>query len=245
MYVVAAAMFVTETLLYKRLMRMRELALLFQVLLPAAAAGFVTALASSLDTLAALAGNQKAVATRLSDLARAKGATRDALKADLQGIHRLATALALETPGIDAKFAMPLTRDAKLLVAARSFAEVAAPLSDLFIENAMPASFLDDLNAHIHAFDQAIAQYAAGSQACNAAATAIKNTMAAAVKASACLDATIRNTLANDAQKIAEWNLACEFGRSKTKPKKPSAIEKPDNPVPAPMTPEVVTPKVA
>jgi hypothetical protein len=88
-------MFVTETRLYKRLIRMRDLAVLFQVLLPAAAAGFVSALAESLDTLAALAGNQKAAATRLSDLARAKGAARDALKADLQGIHRLASALAL------------------------------------------------------------------------------------------------------------------------------------------------------
>jgi hypothetical protein len=237
-------MFVTETRLYKRLIRMRDLAVLFQVLLPAAAAGFVSALAESLDTLAALAGNQKAAATRLSDLARAKGAARDALKADLQGIHRLASALALETPGIDAKFTMPLPGDAKLLVAARSFAEVAAPLSELFIKNAMPASFLDDLNAHMQAFDQAIAQYVAGSQACNAAATAIEKTMADAVKASACIDATIRNTLVNDGQKIAEWDLACEFGRSKTKPKKPPVIVKPDNPAPAPLTPEVVSSKV-
>jgi hypothetical protein len=65
------------------------------------------------------------------------------------------------------------------------------------------------------------------------------------VKVSACIDATIRNTLVNDGQKIAEWDLACEFGRSKTKPKKPPVIVKPDNPAPAPLTPEVVSSKVA
>src|SRR5436190_23579432 len=178
-------MFVTETRLYKRLMRMRDLASHFQFLLPAAASGFVTTLASLLDALSALAGNQKAAATRLSDLARAKAAARDVLKADLQGIHRLATALALETPGIDAKFPLPLVGDARLLVAARSFVEVAAPLSELFTENAMPASFLDDLKTHIQAFDQAITQHAAESQACNATAAAIKNTMADAEKVSA------------------------------------------------------------
>jgi hypothetical protein len=216
----------------------RNLGLHYHVLLPPVAAGFVLALATALDEVAKLAGTQKAVAGRLRDLARAKQQARETLRTDMLAIHRIATALAIETPGFDVKFQMPLKGDARLLAAARSFAELAAPLSEVFTKLALPDRFLDDLNAHIQDFEHTTTQYVDGSHACDAVSSAIQKAIANANVASTHLDAIARNTLTSDPPKLEAWEQVCVYGRTRSAPR-----EKPDKP--DSQAPEVATSKAA
>jgi hypothetical protein len=230
-------MIITETMLYKRLIQIRNLGLLYQELLPGVAAGFVLALATALDVVAKLAGSQKAAAGRLRDLSRAKLDARSTLRADLLAIRRVAVALAIETPGFDVNFQLPKNGDARLLAAARSFAELAEPLSKAFIKHALPSSFLNDLKIHIKAFERTSAQYVEGSHACDVVSAAIEKAISDAKDAATHLDAIARNSLTKDPPKFEAWNQACVSERAK-----PGSRKKP---VANPVTPEVVPAKAA
>jgi len=210
-------MIITETLHYKRLVRMCALGMRYEQNLPTIAAETIDALAENVTALGALAGSQAAAAGRALDLVRAKRVAREALKKDLLAIHRIATAVALETPGFADNFQMPRLGDPKLLTAARAFAELATPLVDVFVKHARPAGFIEDLQRDIQLLEQASAQYTDGARAYGDVKAAIAKALDRATVAATRLDALVRNTLHQDLEKIENWDRACEFGRKPVK----------------------------
>jgi hypothetical protein len=211
-------MLVTETLQYKRLVRQYDLGLLYRPNLPLIAHTFLSGLGSALATLANLTGTQASIFGKARELARLKRKAREALRSACAAINRIAIAVAVETPGFDDKFEMPVVGDEKLLTAGRSFAEDAAPNSAVFITHALPASFIEDLKTDVQNFEQAIKNSSDGDHACDAVMNTIDATMDQAVAAAKRLDALVRNTFRDDSTKLDEWDRASELGRSKSKP---------------------------
>jgi len=207
-------MIITQTLQYLRLVRMRDCALYFQTQLPEPAADYLKALIAALTSLAALAGSQHTAAGRSRDLARAKRAARDTLRADLAAVHRVAAAAAFDTPGLDEKFRKSQRGDASLIATARSFAELALSVPETFT-TPLGGSFLKDLNKHIQVFERSTQQYADGSRAATDVGAAIRQAMDEAVAAATYLDAIIRHTLQSDPEKIVAWDRACLLGRGR------------------------------
>jgi hypothetical protein len=216
-------MLVTETLQHKQVVRRYELGLLFRGDLPAAADKFLPVLESALTTMAGLTGSQASAFARVRELARLKQKARKALRENCAAINRIATVVALETPGFDDKFQMPVNGDEKLLAAGRSFVEDAAPLSAVFIKHALPADFLEVLKADIQGFEQAVRNLIDGVYARDAVTATIDAAMKKAIAASKGLDAIVRNTLRDDFTKLDQWDRASEFGRAKPKTKAEAA----------------------
>jgi hypothetical protein len=178
--------------------------------------------------VAGLTGSQASALAKVREFARLKQKARKALREDCAAIHRIATVVALEIPGFDDKFQMPVIGDEKLLAAGRSFVEDAAPVSAVFIKHALPADFLEVFKTDIQGFEQAVRNHADGVHACDAVTATIDAAMKKAVAASKGLDAIVRNTLRGDFSKLDQWNRASEFG--KAKPKR-------DEPAPTPQAP--------
>jgi hypothetical protein len=143
----------------------------------------------------------------------------------LYPISRISEILAAEISGLDAQFQMPKPGDARLLAAGRSFAELAAPHREAFIRRTLPGNFLDDLNAHIAAFDRAAQRYIDASRTCTEIAHSINATMDRAANVASLLDALVRFTFTRDPVKIGDWDRACDLHR---KPLKRAPVVTPD-----------------
>src|ERR1043165_9914625 len=113
-------MIITQQLQHKRLVRMRDLAIHFQDLLPPATGGFINELGSAVTLTATLAGQQQATQARARKLADAKRSARTALRADLVAINLVAAAVSLRMPEFDRGFQTPTAGDGKLLAFARA-----------------------------------------------------------------------------------------------------------------------------
>ena len=90
---------------------------------------------------------------------QSKAAARDEIERALDAISRTARSISNSVAGLEEKFRW--SRDLKdndLLITARMFAADAVPLKAEFTRRGLPASFLDDLNEDIKAFEQALAQ---------------------------------------------------------------------------------------
>ena len=159
-----------------------------------------------------------------------RAVTRQALRDDLRAIARTAEAMAQDTPGFDDKFHMPPAgNDSALLNAARSFAANAAPFSTRFINHAMPADFLADLNTDIANFEAAIREHASSVGTQVSAGITIDELIADGLVVVKKLDAIVRNRYRNDAAALAEWTSASHTERS---PRKKTATPSPTPPPP-------------
>ena len=76
---------------------------------------------------------------------------RAGLQEEVEFFYHTADAIAAERPGFNDRFRMLLTGDSKLINATRSAVQDAAPLAKTFIENAMPAKFLESLRQALDA----------------------------------------------------------------------------------------------
>ena len=160
-----------------------------------------------------------------------RAVTRQALRDDLRAIARTAEAIAQDTPGFDDKFRMPpVGNDSALLHAARSFAANAEPFSTRFINHAMPADFLADLNTDIANFEAAIHERASSVGTQVSAGISIDELIADGLVIVKKLDAIVRNKYADDAATLAEWTSASHTERS---PKKKTAAPSAAPPPPA------------
>ena len=153
--------------------------------------------------------------------ATGKASARDEVFLDLRAIARTARGMAIVTPGLEDKFRIPRDpKDQELLSAARAFATDAEPLKDEFIRRGLPADFLDDLNADIAAFEQAITGQMQGTETHVAATAAIDDLIDEGVRTMHELDPVIRNLFADDPATLAQWFSARHVERAPRKTKK-------------------------
>ena len=143
-----------------------------------------------------------------------KADARADLAEEIEFLYHTARSIAAETPGFNDKFRLPLKGDAKLLNAARSAVEDAAPLSEIFIKHAMPSHFLDSLSSAIRKFEQASEEYANGKTACAVGAKELRASLDTAVAAAKAFDATIRNTFRSDPITLNAWMDVCRIRRA-------------------------------
>lgn len=159
-----------------------------------------------------------------------RGEARMALREDLDTISDTARAMALSTAGLEDKFRLPRGRinDVDLLSIARAFAADALPLKDEFIRHEMPANFLDELNTHIAAFEQAIDKQQRSQRERVSAAEGLGDRVERGVNKVRQITPVVRNKFRDNPQTLSEWESASHVERAPaSKPDKP---EEPNTP---------------
>ncbi len=146
---------------------------------------------------------------------QSKDAARAELKESLEAISRTARVMSVTVPGLEDKFRAPRSvSDQALLAIARSFAAEAAPIKAEFIKRGLPATFIEDLNEDIAAFEEAMNQRVQGTQGHITATAAIDELTERGMQIVRELDAIMRNTLANNPAKLAAWMSASHVERA-------------------------------
>ncbi len=162
---------------------------------------------------------QASLKNRLRGLLRVRIDARTALRQDMEALYQTAHAIAAAQPGFDDKFQMSLWGDSKLLNAANTVVQDAAPAVDMFVNHAMPRDFLDVLKNKIQRFEEAREEYAKAKTAWTVGQRTLEETFKKAQTASSGFDAIIRNTFRDDPVTLEAWNDACRVQRSSTKKK--------------------------
>jgi hypothetical protein len=139
-----------------------------------------------------------------------RGEARTDLREDMEAISDTARAMAMDTPGLEDKFRMPRGRipDVDLINIARAFAADAFPLKAEFIRHELPANFLEELNAHIEAFEQAIDRQQRSRRSRLSSTTGLDDAIERGGDKVPQLNAVVRNKFRDDPAKLAEWQSA-------------------------------------
>jgi hypothetical protein len=156
---------------------------------------------------------------------------RDALFLELKGINRTAIAIAEDQnkPEIMDKFRMPYSVSDTVLVAkANAIADAAEPLAADFAPYGHDATFVDDLRAHITAFDESETEQSTGTQTQAGATEGFDPLMKEGMTIHKRLDAFMHNFYRSNAAKLGEWKTASHIERQPRKKK----TETPANPAP-------------
>lgn len=104
---------------------------------------------------------------------------------------------------------MPNTNgDQALLNAARAFVAAATPLKNEFIRHELPASFLEDLNAAVSAFENALSSQIQNVDRRVTATAAIEAVIERGRQLVRELDAIVSNKYRNDRATLAAWESA-------------------------------------
>jgi hypothetical protein len=152
-----------------------------------------------------------------------KAAARDKLRESLAAISRTARTMALDTPGLAEQFQMPARNDAALAGGARAFLANATTLKAGFLQNEMPADFLEQLQANLSGFEATTNSQNLGTEQHVAATALIDDLLARGQKIVKQLDTLIRNKFRADPALLAAWDSASHVERSpRTKVKKPT-----------------------
>lgn len=121
-----------------------------------------------------------------------------------------------ETPGLSEKFRLPKNAGAQgWLAAARSILEEAEAVQAQFIRLALPANFLEDLEARIVTLDNAINHKGQVTGESVAASAAIDAAIESGMKIVRELDVIVRNIFRDDPATLAEWTSARHIERSR------------------------------
>ena len=130
---------------------------------------------------------------------------REALLDRLKAMELTARAIALDTPGLEDKFHLPVRLpDQAMLTAARLFARDAEPLTAQFIGHSTP-TFLAELKGLIEQFERAIHEQNAGKDEHVMARVSIKTALSSGIAAARKLDAIVSNQLHGDEATMAVW----------------------------------------
>lgn len=144
-----------------------------------------------------------------------KAVARDELLRDLEAISYTARTLALTTPGLEDKFRAPRNlKDQELLALARSFARDALPLKTEFIKLGLTADFMEDLDADMAEFEQAIERRIQGTEMHVAATAAIDDLIERGMKTVRQLDTIMRNVYAGNPSNLSAWLSASHVERA-------------------------------
>ena len=218
------------------LIRVRDFGLAHADLFPPAtyAGQLFATIAAAVTRLEGHAATQASKAGAAREGTSSKAVARANLLKALEVINATARAIALKIPGLENKFRFPHSEsDQALLAAARAFAEDAVPLKAEFVKRNLPETFIEDLQADIEAFAEAISarNVSAGSRV--KATAAIDATLDEAMLAARELDPIVKNTIGDDKALLAEWRSARHVEKTPKGGKSPKA----GTPPAAPTTP--------
>jgi hypothetical protein len=128
---------------------------------------------------------------------------RQALRDQLEAMNRIARALQLP------QFWMPRDRgDRRAVEVGKAFITHAEPLKQLFVDNHLPADFIDKLKLAIQNLETAIESQTASKGGRRAATTAIDEARREALAVLQHLDPIMQNLLAGDPPALAVWESA-------------------------------------
>lgn len=147
----------------------------------------------------------------------AKSVLRDALLLELRALNRSAVAIAEEdnTPGLMDSFRMPYSVDDVTLCArARAMAQAAGPLQAKFVDLGLDPTFLDDLAAHVAAFESADSGQSEGDETRSGATANFDALLREALAKVKSLDAIIHNFYGGHANKLGAWRTASHVERA-------------------------------
>jgi hypothetical protein len=178
------------------------------------AASLFANLSQVIAELDAHSGAQSSGLTTARQSTRSKAVARDEVERDLKAISRTARSMSQRVPGVEQKFR--LSRDLKdqdLLTTARMFASDALPLKVEFVKRGLPATFLDDLNDDITAFEEALTQRTQGTTTHVNATASIDDLIERGMNTVRELDPIMRNIYADNTGKLAAWLSASRVER--------------------------------
>src|SRR5881394_1086896 len=162
----------------------------------------LTTVITEIETLSAAEQSARGHALQGTEL---RSHAREALEEALRAIRRTARVMEDEFPGISAKFRLPENNnDNELLNAARAFLAEATALKAQFIAHALAEDFLEDLQADIAAFAEAISGQSTSVGNHVAASAALDDAFRRGLEIVRKLDAIIRNKYANNRAVLAE-----------------------------------------
>jgi hypothetical protein len=140
---------------------------------------------------------------------------RQSLYRQLKAISQTARSMAFETHGLDDKFRMPRgSNDQIMLNTARAFATDARPLKAQFIQYEMPATFLEDLDAAITDFEDAITRQNEGQQSALNSTASLGVSTETGVAIVRQLDAIVRNKFREDRATLEAWKSVTHIERA-------------------------------
>lgn len=149
-----------------------------------------------------------------------KAVAKENLLDSLKAIRRTAKLIDRDRPGFDEEFTLSRQlNESTLLNTAKIFLKRAQPSADEFIKYLLPTDFLEDLEADIEAFEEAIS---VGDQALShriVATTGIEEAMAEAMDLVDRLNGLIRNRYRDNALMLSAWNRARHVEKVARKPK--------------------------
>lgn len=183
------------------------------------------ALGGVIDELEEQGTEQSAGGSAARSSTGAKRAAREELRRQMAAISETARAMESTRPGIAASFRMPNTNgDQALLNAARAFAEAAVPLKNEFIRHELPASFIEDLNTAVGAFEGALGSQNQNTERRVTATAAIEAVVERGRQLVRELDAIVGNKYRKDGATLAAWESASRVVRlpRKKKPETPT-----------------------
>jgi len=202
---------IPDTRRYEMLVRVRDFGAAHADLFPADSLGgqMFAAVGAAVATASQQAAAQVSSAGALRGARRAKAAARAELRTTLGAVRKTVRAVAVETPGLEGKFVVSSVNGTQAFVAgARAFAQEAQAIAPPLVAHGLPATFVDDLEATIAAFEATLRDHAAAVQSRVAARTALEAAIAAGVAAFQRLDAIVSNRLRDDPAAYARWERA-------------------------------------
>lgn len=147
-----------------------------------------------------------------------KGVVIAEVREDLRAINRTARALAVDDHSIGELFRMPYgNNEQTLLAAARAFLTNATPVKAQFIEYGLPDDFLEDLQADITAFEQAVSGKSAATGEKISATATIGNAVDKGLNALRRLRAIVPNRYRDNPAKLAAWTSTSHVERTAKK----------------------------
>jgi hypothetical protein len=196
---------------YEMLARVSEFGAAHADLFPADSLGgqMFAAAKNATATLAEYAAAEISSRGAVYEKVRARDAARGRLLTVLESIRRTARAMAMDMPGVDGKFRLPSTQGARtLVVAARACAKDAHALSAPLIAHGLPATFLDDIDRAVLAFESAVRDHGDSRSGLVAARVGLETAVQAGVTAVQRLDGIVPNRLRDDLATLAVWERA-------------------------------------
>ena len=177
-----------------------------------------------IDQIGQMAETQESGSGTFHGGSTSKDVLRDALRLELRGINRTAGAIAEATgdPGLMDNFRMPYgVSDITLVAKANAIADADAPMVAQFEEYGHSGSFVDELRAHITAFEGAEDVQDAGQQKASGATAGFGPLLKTALMKVKQLDAFVHNFYKTDAEKMGEWKTASHVERQSKKKTNP------------------------
>jgi hypothetical protein len=171
---------------------------------------------TSIAAIEAAAGDQTGGSGVASGGTASKREKALELRTFLKELGRTSRALDREThPGVAEQFRLPDSESyAALAAAARAAIAAATPLESVFIEHAMPATFLADLAALLTQFESAASQKVDGLLTQIGGTSGLNVRSEQGVEAAQKLDAIIRNHFRNDPVTLDVWRHARHIERA-------------------------------